>query len=353
MVAYFKQKHNSTLSKHISFVQILVLLFGLFVQVTTKAEHNSIIINNTDTTRLLSNEFSVYYNESRVLTYEEFKKTRHLLPYHKYSSPNYGSVSNGAWLYSRLENRSDISKWMLEIRYSQLQYADVYVKSEDSLIYSNSDGNQNKTSPFPLPSFELELPQDIPLEIYVYVNSSSMNLLAPIYLQNSVDRKTMTMLDFSIWGIFYGATLVLFLYATTFVIKKSRLIGGVYLAHLFVLLMFQFLWSGHSVLLGSWMNTLFIYIRAESMVFVITITSTILNLLIVPKNKYKSQLGLVLTFSIYINLFFFFAFFIPIIPDQIKLPITYILGFGGIILNFILCIPTLLYCNLYTKTNNI
>ena len=337
MVAYFNQKHNRALAKHSLLIQFFAVICWLMVPISASAENYSIIINDSHSSRLLSEEFSVYYQEARVLSFEEFRKSRPLLPYRNFDTPNFGFVQNGAWLYSKIENRTDINKWMLDIRFSQLQNARVYITYNGDVIYSKRDGIQNKTSPYPLPSFELDLPSNVQLEMYIYVKSSSMSLVAPVYLQTDKAQKSLSMLDFSIWGVYYGVLLVLFLYAVTFVVYKSRVMGLVYIVHLFVMLFFQLLWSGHSVLLFEWVDTLFLYVRAESMVMVMSITSTLLNLMLIPPNMHRPKLRLFLTYVMYLNILFFAAFFIPIFSPQIKLLVTYMLGFSALILNFALC----------------
>ena len=337
MVAYFNQKHNRPLSKHVRLIQLLISICCLFVQLTASAERNIIIIDDSFSSRLLSEEFSVYYQEARIMTFEEFRKSRPLTPFRNFNTSNFGFVKNGAWLYSKIENRSEISKWILNMRFSQLQDARVYISSENGLIYQNTDGIQNKSSPYPLPSFELELPKNVPLEIFIYVKSSSMSLVAPIYLQTELKQKEMFMLDFSIWGIYYGALVVLFLYASTFIGYKNRPLSGIFFAHLLIIFLFQLLWSGHSALLANWLSTLFLYVRAESMVLAMSASGTLLNLLIIPKDMYQRSLAKVLKYFIYLTIFFFLAFFIPMFSSQVKLSITYILSFSVLVLNLLLC----------------
>ncbi|MFT6270298.1 MAG: two-component system sensor histidine kinase BarA [Alphaproteobacteria bacterium] len=338
MVAYFNQKHNRPLRKHKRLIQFFVAICCLTTQFMATAEKDSIIVDDSFTSRLLSEEFSVYYQESRVLTFEEFKKSRNLLPYRTFKTSNFGFVKNGAWLYAKIENRSQINTWMLDIRFSQLQNAQVYITSGGKLIQSGTDGIQKKTSPYPLPSFELNLPNNTPLEIYIYVKSSSMMLVAPIYLQTYDVHKTLFMLDFSIWGVYYGALLVLFLYAITFTVYKNKFFGFVYIVHLFVMLLFQLLWSGHTALLFEWVNTLFLHIRAESMTTAMSISFTLLNLMLIPSNMHNANIRKILKYLLYVNLFFFFAFLIPVFLPQVKLTITYMLGFGVLSINFAICV---------------
>lgn len=336
MVAYFKQKHNSPLSKHLRRIQFIVFICCLSAQFLAWGVTSKIIIEDDVSSRLLSEEFSVYYQESRVLSFDEFKKSRNLLPYRKFKTSNFGFVQNGAWLYSIVENRSDINKWMLNIRFSQLQNAQVYIMSEGELIYSMTDGIQHKTSPYPLPSFELNLPSQASVEMYIYIRSSSMSLIAPIYLQNDTANQSLLMLDFSIWGMYYGVLLVLFLYALTFLLYKRYLLSLLYVAHLFVMLIFQLLWSGHSSLLFDWINTLYLHIRAESLVMVMSISATLLNLMLIPETTYHKTLRTLLIYVLGSNLIFFFAFFIPVFSAPSKFILTYALGFGALMINFIL-----------------
>jgi two-component system sensor histidine kinase BarA len=306
------------------------------------ADRHTIIIDDSLTSRLFSEEFSVYYQETRVLTFEEFQRSRTLLPYHIFKTPNYGFVKNGAWLYAKIENRSLNNRWMLDVRFSQLQDARVYITSQGQLIQSGTDGIKNKTSLYPLPSFKLDLPPNKPLEIYIYVKSSSMALVAPIYLQTENAHKVLSMLDFSIWGIYYGALLVLFLYAITFIVYKNKFIGSIYVLHLFVMLSFQLLWSGHTTLLFEWINTLVSHIRVESMVMVLSISGTLLTLLLIPSDKQRQKTRPTLKYLLYTNLFFFFVFFISALLPQVKLIITYTLGFATLSINFGLCLTALI-----------
>jgi two-component system sensor histidine kinase BarA len=307
----------------------------LGVQFSALAHKNNLIINDTFESQLLSEEFSVYYQESRVLGFEEFRNSRNLLPYRHFKTSNFGLLKNGAWLYTTIENRSDIKKLILSIRFSQLQNANLYITSKGKLIHTATDGIQAKTSPYPLPSFELDLPRNTPLEVYIYVKSSSMSLVAPIYLQTNTSHAILSMLNASIWGAFYGVLLVLFIYALAFVRHEGKVLGGLYIMHLVVMLMFQLLWSGHSALLFNWLNTLFLHLRTESMVMLMSISATLLNLRLTPNTLHKQRIRKLLTYLLYTNAFFLFVFFVPILSPQIELSITYTLGFTGLIVNLL------------------
>ena len=342
IVAYFNEKNNRPLRKHKRLLHFFLAFCCLSVHFFAHADKHTIIVDDSISSRLLSEEFSVYYQEARALGFEEFKKARPLLPHRNFHTSNYGFVKNGAWLYAKLENRSQIEQWMLEIRFSQLQNARIYVTSQGKLIQSITDGNQNKTSSFPLPTFELILPNSTPLEIYIYIKSSSMMLVAPIYIKTNTAQNTLAMIDFSIWGMYYGALFVLFIYGIMFTLYKNKVVGMLYIVHLSIMLLFQLLWSGHCALLFDWVNTLFVHVRAESMVIVMSISATLLNLLLIPDNMHRAKIRKTLQYLLCINLFFFFVFLLINLPHQAKLIITYALGFGALIINSIMCVNAII-----------
>ncbi len=338
MVAHFELKHNRALSKHSIFAQLFLFVCCFFTQFCAQAQDPVLIIDDSVESRLLSSEFVVYKQESRILSFLEFQKTKGLLPYYKVTSSNYGFVPNGTWLYTKIENQSALRNWFISIRFSQLQDVQLYVTSENQIIYQNTDGIRNKTSFYPMPTFALELPQNQALEMYIYVKSSSLSLVAPIYIQTDLAHKKLSMLDFSVWGLFYGMLFVLFLYAIIFVLNKNKKVGMIYISNLLFVFLFQVLWSGHSALLPIWIETLNVLISPESMVLLLSITSTLLNLMLIPLNKQSRVLRLCLLYLMYTFFAMLVLFFVPVLSSQTKLIIIHILAFSGLFLNLIICI---------------
>ena len=292
-----------------------------------------LVIDNSYRNNTLINDFAVYRQQNRVLNFEEFRKTQGFLAYSRVNSTNYGLTPNGVWLYTKLENQSDIEDWHFSIRFSQLQKAQLVLLQQGDIIYQSTDGIQDKTSPYPLPSFDVNLPKNTPLELYIYVQSNSLSLVAPIYLQTPTAKANVNLVDFSLWGMFYGVLIILLLYACIFIVFRQTQRGFAYISNLVVLLMFQLLWSGHAALFPTWLSTFYFYVRAENVVLLMNISSILLNLLLIPLEKQQAKMALALQSILIASVICFFLFFIPGIPDIFKLVITYCLGFSAMLIN--------------------
>ena len=304
------------------------------------------MIDGSADSQLLSKEFLVYYQGSRELNFDEFKKARNLLPSRRFELSDYRFAKNNAWLYAKIENRSQLTKWLLELRFSQLQYAQVYLTLQGTVIQSANSNAQSSNHINPRPSFTLNLPNNLPanttLELYIYVKSGSMMLFAPIYLQTDVAHTNLSMLDFSLWGLYYGALVVLFCYAITFIVYKNKAVGLIYIVHLSAMLVFQLLFSGHYTYFFDLLINLFLHIHSQSLIIFICISATLLNLYLIPDNMHRPKIRKTLEQLLYVNLVCFFAFLVPSISSQLKLIVAYGLSTAVLILNGLMCVNAII-----------
>ncbi|MDT0595564.1 hybrid sensor histidine kinase/response regulator [Glaciecola petra] len=337
MVAHFKQKHNRALSKHIRLFQIFGFICCFFIQSYSFAKQNDglIVINNNSKDVLVSSQFRVYHQEARQLNFDEFQRTKSLMPYHIYENPNYGFVNNGVWLYARIENKSDINDWMIRIGNSQLQDVRLYLLSEGEIIYQGTDGISNKQSPYATPNFQVNIPQEKITDIYIYVRNVSMSLMAPVYLQTQQKHASIEMAEHSAWGIFYGAITVLFFCAGAFLFYSRRTTSAVYLAHLVVIFLFQIIWSGHFSLMPTAVIHFFLFLKLESLILLGTITTSFFTLFLVPPKLISNQLKQAILGLIALQSFFLLIFLTKWLPNGIAPVLTYLLGFGTILLNIV------------------
>lgn len=338
MVAHFHLNHNRPLNKHIIKICLSILFCSFFAQFKLNAQTTSNIIPlvNPSQANLISNSFKVYKQRIRVMEFEEFSKARTFLPYSISPSSNYGFEKNGVWLYTRINNLSDLQDWVLTIRFSQLQEAKLYIRSGSELIYQGNDGMQNKTSPFALPSFLLNLPSNQTLELYIYVRSSSMSLVAPVYMQGMQDYSALSIADYSIWGFQYGIITLLFIFAATFFAYNRYNVVLLFAGSLIVLLVFGVLWSGHAAHMPSWVKNTFIYLRAESVIMIYVFFSTVFTLIITPVNIQIAWVRKFLIASSVAGIFFSTAFLSDFFSPQVKLVICYFIAFSGILANTLL-----------------
>lgn len=345
MVSHFEQKHNRAVSKHFIFACILSLFCCFFIQQMAHARINGgdlIILDNPQETKLISNSFAVFKQDSNILSFAQFAQSIRFLPYRRFDDANYGFVTNGVWLHATVLNKTELPRWVLSIRFSKLQEAEVYVRASGEVIYEGNDGNVNKQGPFALPSFNIPLPQNEEVDVFVFLRSNNMSLMAPIYLQSLTENKTASMLDFGIWGVFYGALAVLALYTITFIGYRPSLISAIFLAHLFTVFAFEILWSGQNSFSLVWISSIYEYIRAESLILIYIITSTLFTLALVPAALHNRRLSNIMYGVVIISASCFVLFLIPFVPIEFKLIVTYALGFTNIVANVILTIQAYL-----------
>lgn len=343
MVAHFHSNHNRPLNKHIVKITLFLAMCCIFAHFSAYAQSNNdiIMLEASSDPILISKQFAVYKQTSHILKFEEFVKARSFLPYGVSRTSNYGFEKNGVWLYARLNNQSNTQDWTLSIRFSQLQDVDLYVRRGPDLIFQGSDGLRNKTSPFALPSFRLDLPINETVEVYIYVRSSSMSLVAPIYMQNSFQYATLSNADYTIWGTLYGLLALLLVFALTFFIYNRQTVTLIYVANLFGLLIFQLLWSGHSAHLPYWISHAFEYLRAESIILLCVVFSTTFTIAITPQNKQHPILRAYLIVNSLFGFLFVFMFLNDILSAQIKLILCYSIAIGGVIANSLMAMHAL------------
>jgi len=323
------------LNKHTVKITLNIIICCFFALLSSGAQSSTQIITlkSSPDPILISQHFAVYKQSNRVLEFEEFSKARNFLPYGVTTSSNYGFEKNGVWLYARINNQSDLNDWTLSIRFSQLQDVKLYVRRGADLIYQGTDGMQNKTSPFALPNFALDLPSNETLELYIYVRSSSMSLVAPIYMQTSFQYALLSNIDYIVWGFLYGVLILLLIFALTFFVNNRHAVTLIYLGSLTTLLVFQLMWSGHAAHLPYWISHAFEFLRAESIVLLYVVFSTAFTIVIIPKERQHPILRTYLIANSVMGFLLSFIFLNDIFGVQIKLILSYSIAVGGVVAN--------------------
>lgn len=315
----------------------ITLLFLLVSLIAFNTNANSVTsfltLEDSSRSNFISHEFTVYPQNSRSLSFDEFIQAKPFLPHYLLHNTNIGIAENGVWLHTKINNRTQLEDWILTVRFSQLLDAQLYIFSEEGVLFSGTDGLTNKTTNYPLPTFKISIPPENQIDAYLFLRSSSTNLIAPIYAHSSDTFNNLNNLDFSIWGGFYGILLVLFLYSFTFAITKNKLTGFVYVLNILMLLLFGLMWSGHSTQLPTWLHGSFLFLKPEVMVFILSATTTLLNITIIPTEKITQKLRAALMFFIYVCLAVLLVLLLPNIPPLFDITITYSIGLTGLSLN--------------------
>ncbi len=256
-----------------------------------------LVIENAQSKVNLNKHLTVYQQKSEPMDIELFRSNMSYLPNKTGENVHFGHAKNGLWFTANILNASQETAWVLSINHSQLSVADVFLYDGDKLLASNADGNLNKTSAHSTPTFRLVLPQNKTLTLYVYAASSTLNVIAPMSLSTSEEHIRNSQYMTLLWGLYYGALLIFFIFAVFFTYKHPSIISIIYFAHLHFVFCGLLLLSGHINFLINYYPSLNSVIRSEILSLAVFITSTLITALIIPVEKTKTHL-LLATYSL-------------------------------------------------------
>ncbi len=313
---------------------LFILLTSLLAFKSNAYSSTNVFIPKDDNESLfISHEFTVYPQNSKSLTFDEFIQTKLFLPNYQLNHTNLSISENGVWLHTKIMNKTQREDWVLNIRFSQLADVQLYILSEDGMIFSGTDGLTNKTTTYPLPTFEISLTKDKELDVYFFLRSNTHNLIAPIYMHSTNNFNALNSWDHAIWGAFYGILLVLLLYSFIFAITKNKLTGLVYLLNIVMISVFGLLWSGHLTQMPAWISWFILYLKPGIMVIVLSITTTLVNFTIIPSDKITPSIRASLVFFICICCITLAVELLPLQFPLFKMSITYTIGLLCLCLN--------------------
>ena len=296
---------------------------------------NEIILTQTEEAELVTPKFAVYWQDGEPLSFDAFRANKDDMPYQFSEQSNFGFVREGLWFHARVNNQTDLNTWVLSVRFAQLQDAQLYLMYRGEVIYQGTDGIQNKTTNFANPTFEFSLPKDEIVDIFLYASSSSMSLLAPIYIQpESVHQRT-NQIDFLLWGGFYGAILILAMYAITFSFNYPSINNLLFFTHIALVLIWQLNWSGHSHLLDEHFTNLFTLLKPEELVIFLCMSSSAFTLFLLPKTHYGKQMYVALIAFIAVSFVSLIIIHLPILSIEWRFIVTYSVGFSCLGINFL------------------
>jgi two-component system sensor histidine kinase BarA len=233
------------------------------------------LINKDQVTRL-SHKVKILQEQGEPLSIQDVRKKKTTFKWHTSSNPNYGFQAGGLWLHTSFSRVTNIEEWVIDIGYTHLERADFYLLSGSTIIASSQQGKLSKTQLYRYPSFKVALPLATPLDLFVRLESNGIQVIAPIDIQPySVHVRSMFW-DNLLWGIFYGGLLALLIYNLVmyFGNKDNSLLA--YVNYIIAVIIWQFFWGGHSVMLlpfnitlwfASHIDLIFIYLGIASGVF--------------------------------------------------------------------------------------
>lgn len=338
MVSHFLQKHNFQLNKLMLYLLVrfvAAIYLGAFAATHVSAQ-TEIVLEQVDKAELVTPKFAVYLQNDEPLAFEAFQASKDMIPYQFSDNANFGFVKNGLWFYAKAINQTDIENWVLSVRFAQLQDVGLYIMHRGDLIYQSSDGISDKRTNYAYPTFEFTLPKDQYVEVYMFATSKSMSLLAPIYIQPEEVHELTNQIDFLLWGGFYGAVLLLAMYAITFSFNYLSLSNLLFFIHIAAVLVWQLNWSGHSILIDNSLSRYISLIRPEELIIFLCTSSSAFTLNLLPKAKYALKMRISLLVFIGISLMTIVLMRVPFLPIEWRFVLTYAIGFSCLGINFLI-----------------
>ncbi|MEM0911621.1 MAG: response regulator [Pseudomonadota bacterium] len=269
---------------------ILLLSQTLYPIASANTDNDPIIIEDGETQLDMNQGLTVYQQKAGAMDIDLFRSNMSYLPNRSISNAHLGFAENGLWLTTRIKNNSSENEWMLSIYFSQLASADLYVFDGNEMLASISDGNLNKSSAYSTPTFRLDLPTGRTVDLYIYVASSTLSTLAPMSLNTAQEHLRSIQYQTLLWGLYYGALFIFFIFAVFFTYKHPAIINFVYFVHLYFVFCGLLLFSGHISFLASHIPYFNGVIRSDILSLAIYITSAFITANIIPIEKTQKHL---------------------------------------------------------------
>lgn len=238
----------------------------------------------------LNPQMTVYQQKAGPMDIDLFRSNMPYLPNQTVAGNHLGFAENGLWLTTRINNRSGETDWVLTVDFSQLAVADLYMFDKNNLITAISDGNLSKASGLSTPTFRLTLPPEKDLDIYIYVASSTLSTLAPISISTPQEHLKSNQFQILLWGLYYGALFIFFMFALFFTYKHPSIIVFIYFTHLYFVFCGLLLFSGHINFLTGYYPVFRDAIRSDILILAFYITSALLTAMIIPIEKTQKHI---------------------------------------------------------------
>ncbi|MFT2089650.1 7TM diverse intracellular signaling domain-containing protein [Paraglaciecola sp. 2405UD69-4] len=255
------------------------LLLLLLVLPSPSKAQSEVQLISTQATVQLSSSLKVLREADKQLSLFDVRDQLGQFIWHPTHQQNYGFSSSGVWLYTTLNNVTDVNEWVIDLGYAQLDKVDIYAISEDKLIAQTSQGKLRASAKQRFPTLELSLPYAKPVELFIRLESQHSSLIAPIDIQTAEKHADALFFDNLFWGVFYGGMLMLALYnLMLFIWIKDRSLFT-FIGYTAAIVVWQFIWGGHahqivsspiSIWICSHTDLIFIFLGVGSGFFTIS-----------------------------------------------------------------------------------
>jgi two-component system sensor histidine kinase BarA len=282
-----------------------LLAFTLFFLVFYAQAIETVKLTDESSKVNISSAIAVYPQQGRALSFDEFKLSRTNLSYQSHTIPNYGFNPAGVWLYAEVTNMSSKQSWVLNVNFSQLDQVDFYVVSNGEVLEQLSGGREQSNHFYRTPTFRVTLDSEQAYQVYLFVKAKRIPIIAPVRLMSEEQHRYETLLDYLIWGIFYGALLVIAIYCMFVLIDKREVSGLALFTLVCLLFLWHTVWSGHVQLLPKQWHSLSFFQSVDLLLPLVCASASLFTLTFLPKPANFSRVYLALKL-LFIILFFTF-----------------------------------------------
>ena len=269
----------------ISRVFIFIICISTFaVSLTANSQHIEQLYDEKVTLDLSDSLYYLLENDYQ-LTIGDVARRRSDFLMHPHENPNFGFRENGLWLLTSVANVSSESNWVFTINFSQLDSVDFYLVQNGKVIKQSHQGKAQKEQRFRVPTFNVDLQDSVPFDLYVRIESHSSSLIAPLKVQSAPSHSSAFQVDSLVWGLFYGGLLILAVYnlALYFGVRENSLLA--YVGYILAVVLWQFVWGGHTHLAFTSGIPLWLVTHSELIFVIIGVTSGIFTLTFLNTKK--------------------------------------------------------------------
>jgi len=197
----------------------------------------------------LSSQLKVFREKDDSLRLYDVKQKLDEFMWRRSNNPNYGLFDKGLWLHTTISNVTDNKEWVIDVAFTQMEKVDIYVLLGDEVLGQANHGKTRTDPKYRFPTLKVELPYAKTVDLFVRVESDRSSLIAPIDIQTYDHHQRINFYDNLIWGLFYGGLIMLAIYNLILYVglRENSLLA--YVSYIFSVLLWQFVWGGHSHLL--------------------------------------------------------------------------------------------------------
>lgn len=262
----------------------IVVLLTLMLTGSANANSWHQLYEPNDVVRLNHETRVLWEPQDQELSLQDVLLRKEEFEWYTSGNPNYGLEDRGVWFLNRFTNVSDVNQWVIDIGFAQNQKVDFYLLSNDRIIAQSQQGKERLNQMYRFPTLVAELPFARQLELLIRVENDQQPLVVPIDIQSSRSHAKAMMLDNTLWGLFYGGLLMLFIYNLVLFAgtREHSLIA--YIIYLPTVVFWQFVWGGHALLVlesesALWVNqhtdVIFLLVALAAGYFTFTFLETV------------------------------------------------------------------------------